>query len=617
MPFNLDWTKTLGLSVWMVVLFVTLAMSQSSPVIPSNNTDEIPDNGRWQMVLTVAQDRSMIRAELQPLNQQAQRRPAADFTGSLILTTESNSLDINDNQIPYISCEASAFPGDVTVGEAFRNAASRNPIALVLYSTQASHCSLTDSIFNDLDPRIFTMTTRNDSERFESELKLSDPAQGQARASREDAPDDNGNNTQDGSSRPNNVLGPSPTTAVAMIILYSITGVITALFLIIIVTGAIRAHRHPERYGPRLSAGGRPRQSRAKGIARAMLETIPIVKFGEKEDDKPPQDVEMTAARGAAGGETANGIDQTDGTGRPLSEEAQLSGGQASSSGQHAKVASETEQDVDAIAALRTSSDGADRGKALDNGTGIKGAAVNGNSVDQNADSGLGCSICTEDFVKGEDVRVLPCDHQYHPACIDPWLLNVSGTCPLCRIDLRPQKTRSHDGSETQDAAHDNTTTTGSSNTNNNNNNNNSLDVNSRQTDQQRNDAATMGFLEEHLGISLQAEPQERIAALRRLREENRDDETGGSGRRRKRLSGILRNSWRRSSRIATPEPPSDEQQHQNGGAATTTTGAADDITNNNNNTTTTNTSNNSNNNDDNGSAAAPTSAGSSGEQRT
>jgi hypothetical protein len=26
---------------------------------------------------------------------------------------------------------------------------------------------------------------------------------------------------------------------------------------------------------------------------------------------------------------------------------------------------------------------------------------------------------------------VLPCQHKYHPNCIDPWLLNVSGTCPL------------------------------------------------------------------------------------------------------------------------------------------------------------------------------------------
>jgi hypothetical protein len=48
------------------------------------------------------------------------------------------------------------------------------------------------------------------------------------------------------------------------------------------------------------------------------------------------------------------------------------------------------------------------------------------------------CPICTDDFIKGQDLRVLPCNHQFHMECIDPWLMNVSGTCPLCRIDLNP-----------------------------------------------------------------------------------------------------------------------------------------------------------------------------------
>lgn len=41
------------------------------------------------------------------------------------------------------------------------------------------------------------------------------------------------------------------------------------------------------------------------------------------------------------------------------------------------------------------------------------------------------CSICTEDFVEGRNVRILPCRHIYHRRCIDPWLLNFAGTCPL------------------------------------------------------------------------------------------------------------------------------------------------------------------------------------------
>jgi hypothetical protein len=39
--------------------------------------------------------------------------------------------------------------------------------------------------------------------------------------------------------------------------------------------------------------------------------------------------------------------------------------------------------------------------------------------------------ICTDDFVDGEKVRILPCRHIYHQHCIDPWLLKKSGTCPI------------------------------------------------------------------------------------------------------------------------------------------------------------------------------------------
>jgi hypothetical protein len=41
------------------------------------------------------------------------------------------------------------------------------------------------------------------------------------------------------------------------------------------------------------------------------------------------------------------------------------------------------------------------------------------------------CSICTEDFLHGENIRLLPCTHIYHRRCIDPWLLDFAGTCPL------------------------------------------------------------------------------------------------------------------------------------------------------------------------------------------
>lgn len=44
------------------------------------------------------------------------------------------------------------------------------------------------------------------------------------------------------------------------------------------------------------------------------------------------------------------------------------------------------------------------------------------------------CAICLEDFKSGIDLRVLtPCNHVYHSACIDRWLLLKSIQCPICQ----------------------------------------------------------------------------------------------------------------------------------------------------------------------------------------
>ncbi|KAH7183501.1 uncharacterized protein B0J16DRAFT_386570 [Fusarium flagelliforme] len=50
------------------------------------------------------------------------------------------------------------------------------------------------------------------------------------------------------------------------------------------------------------------------------------------------------------------------------------------------------------------------------------------------------CSICTEDFIEGARLRMLPCGHLYHPQCIDQWLTDRSRTCPLCRVNLGLKK---------------------------------------------------------------------------------------------------------------------------------------------------------------------------------
>jgi hypothetical protein len=45
------------------------------------------------------------------------------------------------------------------------------------------------------------------------------------------------------------------------------------------------------------------------------------------------------------------------------------------------------------------------------------------------------CPICIVDFEEGDDLRLLPCEgkHRFHQECVDPWLLELSSSCPICR----------------------------------------------------------------------------------------------------------------------------------------------------------------------------------------
>ncbi|KAL7939927.1 hypothetical protein V8C42DRAFT_163735 [Trichoderma barbatum] len=57
-------------------------------------------------------------------------------------------------------------------------------------------------------------------------------------------------------------------------------------------------------------------------------------------------------------------------------------------------------------------------------------------SHNSGSDDSPNCSICTEMFEEGIRLRSLPCGHLFHPTCVDPWLLERSVTCPLCRRNL-------------------------------------------------------------------------------------------------------------------------------------------------------------------------------------
>ena len=396
---------------------VLVARALGSVTLTPSNITQYDDAGSNPIELALPSSASSMRpvAHILPLfSSGVQDLPAWGLSDALFHATASNSMSITGDTIAYMSCDASAYPGNIGSSAVFNTALAVNATAVLLYSTSSNYCNVT--ALESSYPYIYTMTNSTTSQILLTSINTalgSFPLHGTINFADRVANNStsSGNSGQTTSQTSTGSLGASPTTAVAMIILYSITGIITALFLVIIITGAVRAHRHPERYGPR-NIIGRPRQSRAKGLARAMLDTIPIVKFGETNEASKPTDVELAEGDHAA----------------PVTTKL------------YPNTVVEARSSLDGNDQLSPISAHQPRQSMASARSGIAPAAHAADpSTTHNLDDDVpGCSICTEDFERGEDLRVLPCDHRFHPACIDPWLLNVSATCPLCRIDLNP-----------------------------------------------------------------------------------------------------------------------------------------------------------------------------------
>lgn len=284
--------------------------------------------------------------------------------------------------------------------------------------------------------------------------------------------------------------GPNTSTSLAMIILYAITGVVTFLFLIVIMSGAIRAARHPERYGPRAAGGlhgsggpGGAGQTRAAGLTRAILDTFPVVRFGGGAATPPANRVDEEAGADGSDGQkksepgTPEAIELASlptmaavptavhslGDGRDVVEEheeviadpararsasrASTMGGDSFYSAESTPLQHQTSTTpLNASAGLATipaSPNLLESPPTLKSSiapsarpTAAEEAAILA-STDL-ASSSESCPICLTEFEEGDELRILPCDerHRFHPECIDPFLLNVSRLCPLCRLDL-------------------------------------------------------------------------------------------------------------------------------------------------------------------------------------
>lgn len=58
------------------------------------------------------------------------------------------------------------------------------------------------------------------------------------------------------------------------------------------------------------------------------------------------------------------------------------------------------------------------------------------------------CSICLDEYERGENIRVLPCGHTFHSHCIFPWLTERSPTCPMCNAQFETVVYEEEEGEE-------------------------------------------------------------------------------------------------------------------------------------------------------------------------
>lgn len=189
--------------------------------------------------------------------------------------------------------------------------------------------------------------------------------------------------------------------------LFGIAGLVAVFIAGSYLLARIMARRNPERYGPRPAAPGQTRQTRRQGLALAALESIPIIHFRAKSQGQSPGEKAAVPADLERGGAVLGDGDAS-GMGVP--------GGKVN----HVGEGDEREADAACQRSLGTQQTGEEEKEEEEEPE--KGPEL---------DAGHECAICLAVFVEKEEVRLLPCKHTLHSACIDPWLLNVSSTCPI------------------------------------------------------------------------------------------------------------------------------------------------------------------------------------------
>ncbi|WVR07482.1 hypothetical protein IAU60_004524 [Kwoniella sp. DSM 27419] len=244
--------------------------------------------------------------------------------------------------------------------------------------------------------------------------------------------------------------GGSKKTSAPMIVLYAVTGVVSTMFIAMLIMGARRAMLHPERYGRREGDDQQGPQSAAGGLAQAILDTFPIIKYNRHAMAGIGTGGSSTPHKRLSSENNMEGVMMRDVANRDVER------GQYRSYPMSTLRRSGTEESY-AESSKSVFGVGEENGGPRASGSGSTDVVM---AEDETMVEGQQCPICLVDFEPGEDLRVLPCEreHVYHQSCIDPWLLQVSSSCPLCRKDFNaPANTTADTASGTSPSPHSST----------------------------------------------------------------------------------------------------------------------------------------------------------------
>jgi len=234
--------------------------------------------------------------------------------------------------------------------------------------------------------------------------------------------------------------GGTSKTTLAMVILYAITGCIAGLFVVIIVTGIIRAIRHPERYRVAAGAGDVGGGGRGGVLTRAILDTFPLIKFDTRRAEMEGKDLEEQGDGEHPGHEMSDTEREP-----PSIAETEQALASTSTGGKVGGVEEVPQNEDDELANVPPARPRAGPSIATSSSSGQEDPLPE--SIGRET-----CPICIVDFEDGDDVRILPCEgkHVFHQTCVDPWLLELSSSCPICRHDFQALETLITGGEPTE-----------------------------------------------------------------------------------------------------------------------------------------------------------------------